>query len=328
MCLTPRDAKLLVRFLDAVDSNVTARLLPDTSVDERHLTSTLRETLDERFTHFHSLTYNMDQLKADLAADDTTLKVSLRIEAKEYPPRVEHRLTQTDLGIIIRYDNHFRTGESFAKAALFQAKRLYGSARRESRYSERDAFQSLDGQQLLRIIELSEKYSDLLYYLFYCPRPEAYDDYSRAALRHLTIPILPLRHHHPLHWIEEFGFLSWWTHLTEYASDPARHFPGLLASKIYWLRERYFDKSSAAGATSRWVAKPKVPALSVRELYERLWNDVYALSWFLVYGMMMGYDGSAADAALGLARGDEMSQELGLAPRYTMELRITVGGEG
>jgi hypothetical protein len=72
MCLTPRDAKLLVRFFDAVDSIVTARLLPSAIVDERHLTSTLRETLDERFTGFHALTYGLDQLKADLATDDTS----------------------------------------------------------------------------------------------------------------------------------------------------------------------------------------------------------------------------------------------------------------
>ena len=41
MCLTPRDARLLVRFLDSVDSIVTSRLLPDAKVDEPHLTSTL-----------------------------------------------------------------------------------------------------------------------------------------------------------------------------------------------------------------------------------------------------------------------------------------------
>lgn len=62
---------------------------------------------------------------------------------------MEHRATQADLGIVVRYDNYFRSGESFTKAALFQAKRLYTSDRHGSLYSERDVFQGFDSQQLL-----------------------------------------------------------------------------------------------------------------------------------------------------------------------------------
>src|SRR5580698_1406089 len=207
MCLAPRDAKLLVRYFDAVDDLVSARLLPAVTVDERHLTSTLRETLDERFAGFHALSYSLTQLKAELAADDTALAISLSIDAHEYPTKVENRITQADLGVILRFDNFFRPTESFSKAALFQAKRLYCQARRGPTYSADDRFVKFDPDQLLRIAELSERHSNLLYYLFYCPRPEAYDVQSRQTLRYFTLPYSQWRDFHPMHWMDEYGFL-------------------------------------------------------------------------------------------------------------------------
>jgi len=260
MCLTPRDAKLLVRFLDSVDSIVTARLLPDAKVDEPHLTSTLRETLDERFTGFHALPYGLSQLKADLAQDDTAMKVSLSIEAKEYSPNVENRITQADLGVVLRYDNFFRPNESFAKAALFQAKRLFCASRNHRlSYSEDDRFESFDTKQLLRIVSLSEKHGSLIYYLFYCPRPEVYDEQTRRKLRYFTLPNSHWRNFHPMHMMEDFGFLPWWSHIEEYASDPNRHFPGLIASRIYWLQNQYLEKeqSSSSKSDGRWIVKVK-----------------------------------------------------------------------
>jgi hypothetical protein len=43
--------------------------------------------------------------------------------------------------------------------------------------------------------------------------------------------------------------------------------------------------------------------------------------------MLAGSDGSSSADAIGLAAGSQMSQDLGIAPRYTMELLITVGEE-
>lgn len=328
MCLAPRDAKLLVRYFDAVDSLVTARLLPDATVDERHLTSTLRETLDHRFAGFHALAFTMDQLKAALAEDDTAVKVNLWIEAKEYSAQVENRITQADLGVIIRYDNFYRPDESFSKAALFQAKRLYCRQRNGQAYSEQDRFEKLDVAQLERIADLGDRHNNLIYYLFYCPRPEAYDEQSRKTLRYFSLPNSHWRDMHPFHWIEEYGFLPWWAHVEEYAADPNRHFPGLIASRAYWLQTRYLEKQSSSSNTARWIGKPKQPSPTARDVYERLWNDAHALSWFLVYRMLTGSEGSSAPEAIGIATGDATAMDLGIAPRYTMQLRISVGGEG
>ncbi len=329
MCLTPRDAKLLVRFLDSVDTVVTARLLPDATVDERHLTSLLRETLDERFTGFHTMSYSLAELKADLAKDESAVKVSLTIEANEYSAHVENKLTQADLGVILRYNNSFRPGATFSKAGLFQAKRIFASARDARSYSERDIFKSLEIDQLQRIIELGAQHSRFIYYLFYGPRAEAYDEQSRKVLKYLTLPMSVWQKRHPFHWIEEYGFLSCSGHLDEYASDPKRHFPGLLVSWPNWLEERYFDRRrSADGTGSRLVRKPKQTPPTAREVYERMWNDTHALSWFLVYRMLMGYEGSSDNEAMKIASGGGIGRELGIAPRYTMELTISVGGEG
>ncbi len=78
----------------------------------------------------------------------------------------------------------------------------------------------------------------------------------------------------------------------------------------------------------RPVLRPKQSAPTVRDVYERMWEDTHALSWFLVYRMLMGYEGSSDDEAMGIAQGEGLALELGVAPRYTMELRISVGAEG
>jgi hypothetical protein len=46
--------------------------------------------------------------------------------------------------------------------------------------------------------------------------------------------------HHPMKWFEEGPlFLAEVQHLHEYASDPARHFPGLIVSDIGWIENEY-----------------------------------------------------------------------------------------
>ena len=126
--------------------------------------------------------------------------------------------------------------------------------------------------------------------------------------------------------MEEFGF-PWWSHLEEYASDPNRHFPGLMASKLYWLQNEYLEHQDGSSSI-RWAAKSKQPAPTVRSVYERMWNDTQALSWFIVYQMLQGREGSSSDEAVSMARGEGASQDFGIAPRYTMELRVSVGGDG
>jgi hypothetical protein len=87
--MTPRDAKLLIRYLDGVDDIITARLANGFSPHEDHLTSLLCEMLDDNQSVLSALPYPLAQLRDDLAVDPHGLKASLSIEAKKYPTHIE-----------------------------------------------------------------------------------------------------------------------------------------------------------------------------------------------------------------------------------------------
>jgi hypothetical protein len=338
--LTPREAKLLVRYFDGADDVVTARLASGFSPHEDHLTSLLCEMLDDNLSALNALPYPLPKLKEDLAADKRAVRAALQIEAKKYPPHIERRLTSSDLGIIIDYRDNFDSKNSFQKGAMFQAKKLYGT-KGHQRYSLSDCFDELDPDQLHRMVDVASDGSlnkdpiypehsngDVFHYLFYCPRVEAYDEPSQEEVWHHVIPsghrLFRYWRHHPMEWFEEGPlFLAEAQHLHEYASDPARHFPGMIVSEIDWLKHEYLgndDKSQ-----SHHKRKPRTAA---RDVYQRLWHQTDPLSWFLVYGMLMGRRGSSGKRALELVRGNAEAAaqtDLPVLPRYVMTVRVEVG---
>ena len=191
--ITPRDARLLVRYLDGVEDAVCARLSSGFKPREDHLTSLLCEMLDEKMSQLHTLPYPVTELRKDLAVDHRQLRVSFAIEAKEYP-RLPDPRTSADLGLVVVYRDHLQPENSFERGALFEAKRLYRS-RYGDKYSLYDTFNELRTDQLLRLAKLEadesikkEEADDNLpwdgrfcFYLFYCPRLEAYEE-QRATI--------------------------------------------------------------------------------------------------------------------------------------------------
>jgi hypothetical protein len=159
--LTPRGAKLLIRYFDGADDVITARLTSGFSPHEDHLTSLLFEMLDDN------------------------LAASIQIEAKKYPPHIERRLTSSDLGIVIDYRDNFNAQTSFQKGAMFRAKKVYGNPHRR-KYSLSNCFDELDPEQLRRPLDMANDQS-----LFYCPRVEAYDEPSQEEVWHHVIPSGP-----------------------------------------------------------------------------------------------------------------------------------------
>jgi len=119
---------------------------------------------------------------------------------------------------------------------LLQAKRLYSSSK-EGNYSLDDKFKAFEFDQLRKLAQIEERFSDLhrgpdrhpcrglCHYLFYCPRPQAYDERSREDIYRYLNPGTNI-----------FDYARGW-HLYEFASDPARHVPGIIASDLYWLVE-------------------------------------------------------------------------------------------
>ncbi len=337
--LTPRDAKLLVRYFDGADDVVSARLTRGFSPHEDHLTSLLCEMLDDNLSALNTLPYPLPKLKEDLAADKRSLRASLQIEARKYPPHIERRLTSSDLGIIVDYRDNFTPRNSFQKGALFQAKKLYNQ-RNHERYSITDCFDEFDPDQLRRMLDMATDPSlnadpahpehsggDLFHYLFYCPRVEAYDEPSQEELWHHVIPagncLLRYWHHHPMWFAEGPLCLAEAHHLHEFASDPSRHFPGLIVSDIGWLESEYFPNGNQPAPPM-----PRKPKTRARDVYERLWAHTDPLSWFLVYGMLMGRCGSSGRRALALVMGnpDAATQmDFPILPRYVMTVRVEVG---
>lgn len=322
-CITPREAKLLVRYLDAVDDSVTARLSTGFSPHEDHLTSLLCEMLDDNLTALNRLSFSLAELRDELAKDPRKLTAALSIETRKYPPHVERRLTSSDIGMIVSYRDHLIPASSFESGVLFQAKRLFTSAwPREFSYSLESKFESFDFEQLLRLAVLNRdgRYRDerhhprngsFCHYLFYCPRPEAYDELSREEVHRYLVPAGDI-----------FDYARGW-HLYDLASDPDRHVPGLVAADVRWFEGKYVEWRDQGGPRIR--EKPKPP--SARDVFQGMWDHTHPLSWFLVYGMLLGHWGSSSSQALALVRGEVADQdtETPILPRYVVTVRVEHG---
>ncbi len=322
-CLTPRDAKLIVKYLDGIDDIVSARLVRGFNPHEDHLTSLLCEMFDENLTSLSALPFPLSKLKDELAMDSKGLKVSLSIEVKKYPPHIERRLTSSDLGIIVSYRDNVIPNRSFEKGALFQAKKLY-RAHQDKSFTLRDTFEEFDADQLMRLLKvipidemhelhhpMADHHDHLCYYLFYCPRLDGYDEQSRQDIQHLIIPSSDI-----------FDYAEGW-HRYDLANDPHRHVPGLLASDLSWLVHEYLDTER----NGQFVKKPRKSKPTVQQVFQQYWNDVYSLSWFIVYKMLMGADGCSDSIAMSIVRGNEKGQNTDnpILPKYVMTIRVDAG---
>jgi len=266
------------------------------------------------------------------------LDVSLEIEAKRYSQQVEGRVTFADFGVIISHRDYVRPSNSFERAVLFQAKRLHRSGNRAD-FSLHDAFGAFDQQQLKQLSDLirgplmkdgqlgCDWDGTFCYYLFYCPRLEAYDPQSREDLAYYTTP--------GGGWLDGWNRMEMQFHalaeaqlLLEVSSDPTRHFPAMLASPLDWLVQMYFVNRDNILQSSGNHEK-----VLARHVYERLWTGyhreaVIPFSWFLVYHMLLGRSGSCSPNALRIARGlIRDDEDVPVRPRYVITLRSQAGRE-
>ena len=320
-CLTPRDAKLIIRYLDGVDDIISARLASGFNPHEDHLTSLLCEMLDDNLTSLSSLSFPLSKLREELAADPKGLKVSLSIEVKKYPAHIERRLTSSDIGVIVNYRDNIVYNHSFEKGVLFQAKKLYRSGP-DQPYSLRDSFKEFDVDQLLRLVKLQNDndgkemrhHGDhflLSHYLFYCPRVDAYDEQSREEVHHLIIPSSDI-----------FDYAEGW-HKYELANEPVRHVPGMLASGLNWLTDDYLERKQ----DGEYSVKSRKDKPTARQAFERYWEEVYSFSWFLVYRMLMGDAGASDPRSMSIVKGNEKNQDSDnpILPKYVMTLKVEAG---
>ena len=184
--LSPTAFDLFIKYFDAVDRAVTARLARKRPWLEPALTSLLCDLLDEDTQEDQLLSYTFAQLNADLREFDGLIEMHVRLDTHEYPPEIERWVTQSDLGFVIKFDDLMLPSDSWTASWLMQAKRLYPTSRNPVQYDETSRFGGTDSKQRARIDKLTEATGlPFVKYLLYCPRVDALDDIARQKMTHL-----------------------------------------------------------------------------------------------------------------------------------------------
>ncbi|MBY5705802.1 hypothetical protein HFO38_24315 [Rhizobium leguminosarum] len=182
--LSPYAIDKLLKHFDAIDRHVTRYMTYPRPRDEESMTAMLVDLLDEDVQVREGIAYNIRNLREDLAAVSDPTSVAFTLETHRYRKDFENRVSQADLGLIVRYENHYEPELSGQRSWLLQAKRLYETKYDPSRrYEPRARFGAFDAEQDARIRELVRHVDDDFFrYLLYCPRPDALDQSTRTEL--------------------------------------------------------------------------------------------------------------------------------------------------
>jgi hypothetical protein len=116
---------------------------------EEALTGLLCDLLDGDTQIEENVSYTLKQVHDDFAKSDEPLSIHFRIETRQYPKHLERWVTQSDLGLIINYQNQFDPASSVRRAWLCQAKRVFPMA--NDNYGVDSEFNSTDATQTERM---------------------------------------------------------------------------------------------------------------------------------------------------------------------------------
>lgn len=182
--LSPRAIRLFLKYFDSIDEALSRRLIRKRVWDEEALTFLFTELLDEDAQADHTLLYPHDNLVKDLTLSDEPLSVLVQLETHSYPKPMERYVTQSDVGLILSYEDQFNRDMSFRRGWLLQAKRLFPTHHTyEHGFTENSKFESHDPAQHERMRKLRDwAECDFIRYLLYCPRPASLDKSVRERL--------------------------------------------------------------------------------------------------------------------------------------------------
>jgi hypothetical protein len=166
----PQHLPLLTSYFDSVDAALSGRLLRAVPPDEPALTNELCALMDADTQRREKLLkFNIDRLNAALAACGDDMQFDVRIDTHPHNPRMEAFVSQSDLGLIIEYQNHVLPAENWFNAYLLQAKRLH-RADRSGEYDDRAEFRSVDRRQHARLEAFAKHFGEKFFgYVLYCP---------------------------------------------------------------------------------------------------------------------------------------------------------------
>lgn len=182
--LSPRAIAILLKHFDAIDEAVSRRMIRKRPWTEEALTGLLCDLLDGDTQIEENVSYTLKQVHEDFAKFDEPLSIRFRIETRQYPKHLERWVTQSDLGLIINYQNQFAPAHSVRRAWLLQAKRVFPMA--DDNYEVDSEFKSTDAAQTERMKALRDWAGmDFIRFLLYCPRPKGLKPSVREALNQM-----------------------------------------------------------------------------------------------------------------------------------------------
>ena len=182
--LSPRAIAILLKHFDAIDEAVSRRMVRKRPWTEEALTGLLCDLLDGDTQIEENVGYTLKQVHEDFAKSDEPLSIHFRIEPRQYPKHLERWVTQSDLGLIINYQNQFDPASSVRRAWLLQAKRVFPMA--NDNYGVDSEFNSTDAAQTERMKVLRDWAGmDFIRFLLYCPRPKSLQPSLREALNQM-----------------------------------------------------------------------------------------------------------------------------------------------
>jgi hypothetical protein len=166
----PQHLPFLITYFNGIDAALSGRLLRSVPPDEPALTNELCALMDaETQRREKLLEFNIDRLNAALAACGDDMEFDIRIDTHPHNPKMEAFVSQSDLGLIIEYQNHVLPSENWFNAYLLQAKRLH-RADRSGQYDDRASFKSVDHRQHDRLEAFAKRFGEEFFgYILYCP---------------------------------------------------------------------------------------------------------------------------------------------------------------
>jgi hypothetical protein len=188
--ITPNAFHLIIKYLDQIDQRVSNKFFSKRPWDETALTFTLCDLLDDDLQEEEKIGYTLAHLNTDLSKDAGLFKMKLSLDTNQFSSQYERYVSQSDIGLRIKYNNQIESSLSWTKSYLLQAKRVMPGKTGKSNYTENSSFSSKDKAQELRIAKLKDKIGDHLKYLLYCPRPVRLEPSVAGKLAYLRLKLL------------------------------------------------------------------------------------------------------------------------------------------